>query len=608
MLSFFRHVFRYFSQDIKVHHRLLLSVILLLIFPMLIMSGIFYNRLHQNIKKEMMASFSSIVDQYMMNIGYKLNTYEHMLESITMNRVILEVFQRQDQYDKSDLYDISRMVSEQMKSFSISNTRSAVQTIILYALSDNFPNDGKSISSISHISGESWFSNRQLTRESSLFFGINPVNKRIVSLTRPIINNELPDLLKPLGFAKMDVMSDFIFQPIYSSNKEKIPIYFLDGMKQTIHEANTDGLELDMLIRTPFDWNEPFLSIVDKEGLKFVVIQRSLPKYGIHGIFVFPYTEIEDRLQQTSFLFLLYLLLLLLGFAGLTVLFSKIFAHRISLLTAKFRAAAEGDLSIGNRIEGKDEIGQLDRHFISMTEQLNSLIQENYIRILEKKEAELNALQFQINPHFLFNTLQCIDTIASRYGANEISEISTRLGEMFRYNMHFSGRETVPLRDELAHIRNYLFIQNIRIQNEFTTFFDIQEELEDCSVLRFILQPIVENSIVHGFREKRGMGCLEIRSRIVDGTLLVIVEDDGIGMTKARLSELESGILSPAGSHLHSTASNIGIGNVHARLKLAYGDKYGLCIESRLDAGTKVTLSIPARKGERGDVQVADCG
>ncbi len=593
----FRRVFMYISQDMNIYPRLLLSVILLIIIPILILSGIFYNRLHKNIQKEMMASYSSIVDQYMVNVRFKLTSYEQTLESITMNRVILDVFRQQDQYDESDLYTVSRTVSSQMEAYSAHNTRSAVHGIILYAMAADFPTDGKNISNVTHLSEEAWFLNREFLRETFLFSGFTATNTRIISLTRPLISKELPNLLKPLGFVKMDVLSDFVFQSVYGSHDKKIPIFFLDDKKQVIHESEAGALELDRLIRTPSDWNEPFLSIVDKEGLRSIVIRRSLPQYGIQGIFVFPYSEIEDRLKETSFFFLLYVLLLILGFSGLTVLFSRVFAHRMSLLIAKFRKAAEGDLSIGNCIEGEDEIGRLDRHFNRMKEQLGNLIQENYIRVLEKREAELNALQFQINPHFLFNTLQSIDTLASRYGANEISEICTRLGEMFRYNMHYSGSDAVPLRDELAHVRNYLFIQNIRFYDRFTTFFDIQEESEGCPVLRFILQPIVENSIVHGFQEKRGMGCLEIRSRIQEDTLLVIVEDDGIGMTKERVSDIEECLLSSDGSRLHSTGSSIGIGNVHARLKLAYGDKYGLFIESRLDAGTKVTLRIPAGKG-----------
>lgn len=198
----------------------------------------------------------------------------------------------------------------------------------------------------------------------------------------------------------------------------------------------------------------------------------------------------------------------------------------------------KGDLEITETVEGKDEIGELDDYFNGSIEKIKSLVRENYIqKKLEKREAELVALQFQINPHFLYNTLESINYIAEIYECNEVSIMSQKLGEMFRYSLNKDSDEFVMLYQEESHIRNYMDIQNIRFDNKYKIKSEISEDVKESKVLKFILQPIVENAITYGFNKKE-VGTIKIKADIINDYLMIRVSDDGIGIDGKKLEEL----------------------------------------------------------------------
>ena len=239
-----------------------------------------------------------------------------------------------------------------------------------------------------------------------------------------------------------------------------------------------------------------------------------------------------------------------------------------------------------------------------MIDELKRLINENYIQNLEKREAELNALQSQINPHFLYNTLESINSIASVYRCQEICDISQRLGEMFRYSINIGRSEFTTLDKEIEHIRNYIFIQKIRFKDKFEVYYDIPDELRYMKTLKFILQPIVENSLYHGFEGKNTKGNLEVSACIESHNLILKIKDDGKGMTDEQLDSLNDYVSDMSVKIGNNDKRSIGIRNVNARIKLAYGDSYGIIIRSRQNIGTHVIVTLPVLGYGRGDINV----
>jgi two-component system sensor histidine kinase YesM len=244
-------------------------------------------------------------------------------------------------------------------------------------------------------------------------------------------------------------------------------------------------------------------------------------------------------------------------------------------------------------INGNDEIGTIDAAFNHMIISLNEQIDKNYIQWIAMQEAELKALQFQINPHFLYNTLESISGMASIKGCPDISKVSEKLGMMFRYSINKSGTELVTLNEEIRHVMNYFYIQNVRFGDTITTVIEIPDDLKKCKILRFILQPIVENSIIHGFEGNKRQGCIEISAKSAEDNLIIDIYDDGIGMSEKQVDDLNA-YINQIKTVLHEQKHrSIGVKNVNTRIKLMFGEQYGLQIRSKPSAGTQVRIILP---------------
>ncbi|RCX10536.1 two-component system sensor histidine kinase YesM [Anaerobacterium chartisolvens] len=295
--------------------------------------------------------------------------------------------------------------------------------------------------------------------------------------------------------------------------------------------------------------------------------------------------------------------LLLVRFAiiiiGLCVVIIAIFAaifitNRISRPIKKLKVAmkqfGEGDMSVNCSVESQDEIGQLSRDFNKMVQNINELIRRVYDETLLKQQAELKSLRMQINPHFFYNTLETINWMARINGVTEIGVVAKAMGELMRLTI--GGSDFIKICDELKSVSNYISIQKYRYDDKLSVSMDIDEELYELYIPKLILQPIIENSIVHGILNKASGGHIEIRGSLISDIVEFTVSDDGAGIHPDRMKEiLENNFATLEDEHTH-----VGVNNVDRRLKIYYGEKYGVQIESKLGIGTKVTIRFPGLK------------
>ncbi len=213
-----------------------------------------------------------------------------------------------------------------------------------------------------------------------------------------------------------------------------------------------------------------------------------------------------------------------------------------------------------------------------------------------KRKAELRALQAQINPHFLYNTLNTITWQAADQGASEISVLSNSLGKFFRVSLS-KGKEVITIQEEMEHVCSYLEIQKIRYKSKIYYEISIPEEIRRMSIVKLVLQPLVENSLYHGIKMKENQGCIRISAVLQeDGYgvpgIKICVEDDGLGIDREKLEQLNEGL----SQCITDSNSGYGIYNVNERLKLYYGEAYGLTLESRQGEGTRAIIVIPAQE------------
>ena len=283
--------------------------------------------------------------------------------------------------------------------------------------------------------------------------------------------------------------------------------------------------------------------------------------------------------------------------AGVTILiciFAAVLAYfitsgmvssRIERLTHFMQEVQEGSMDMQMESDDRDEIGMLYRGFGSMMKRIRTLINEVYLSKITQKEAELKALQAQINPHFLYNTLSLINWKALAAGEEDISRMTLALSTFYRTALN-RGRNVLQVETELSNTRAYLEIQSMLHDGDFDYEIEVQPEILQCESLNLILQPLVENAIHHGIEEKTdGRGKITVRGWKEDNCVWFMVEDNGVGMEQEVADKI-----------LTMESKGYGVRNVDERIRLCYGEKYAMKVESVVGKGTKMTIHFPAKQ------------
>ncbi len=240
-----------------------------------------------------------------------------------------------------------------------------------------------------------------------------------------------------------------------------------------------------------------------------------------------------------------------------------------------------GEFRKAGNLDATDEIQELAREYDLMVGRIGELMEENVREQELKRKSDLKVLQAQINPHFLYNTLDSIIWMGEMDKSDEVVKMTSALSRLFRISIS-KGRELIPLRDELEHVRSYLTIQEMRYKNKFRYLIDIPENLMDSTILKITLQPLVENAIYHGIRNVNYEGLIEIGGSTENHDLVLTVRDNGEGMDADKLAAL-----------LNTNQHGTGIRNVHERIRLYFGPEYGLSYKSNVGKGTLITIRIP---------------
>lgn len=278
----------------------------------------------------------------------------------------------------------------------------------------------------------------------------------------------------------------------------------------------------------------------------------------------------------------------LLIFIWLSHILSEGISQPIKEIQGLMEEVGRGNLDVRASFRREDEVGKLAEGFNRMAENTNTLINQVYLTELEKKEAEFQALQSQINPHFIFNTLESVNMMAILEGNMQISDILTAFGRILRVNLN-RKQNIVTLEQEMEYIRNYLLIMQLRNDELFSYEIYVEEETKSCLLPKLTLQPIAENCLIHGFKEKMKHRRLAIHTfRNRNGRLQIEIEDDGKGMHEEDLRRLRNRL---ADDPLR-LESSIGLNNVYKRCKLYFKQDFDMRIESVRGIGTKVVVTM----------------
>lgn len=309
---------------------------------------------------------------------------------------------------------------------------------------------------------------------------------------------------------------------------------------------------------------------------------------------IVPKYSLQMQIIDFAYMPIILLVAILIGMLPLLLIISQIITKPLNKLTIAINKFSKGDFEQKIQIKTEDEIGEVARCFNKMVEDIKKLIDENYIITLKEKQSELAALQAQINPHFLYNTLDSFYWKANEDGNEELAENIIALSQLFRLVLN-RGDPEITVRNEIELVSRYLQIQRMRFSKELEYNIDIEDNMQMEKIPKLIVQPFVENAIVHGFENTIKSCKISVIGKIKDDMLCFEIIDTGIGMTQIQIDEIWEGEQETR-DYARQRIGKYAIKNIKERLQIRYQDNFKLKIESSLGKGTKVILCIPRQK------------
>ena len=367
-------------------------------------------------------------------------------------------------------------------------------------------------------------------------------------------------------------------------NQEGELVYSLQQADEILDFQNGDILEkLDQYI-SGNNSQETMIRLLDD---RYQLCVKHMEDTGWNLVSLMPRSTILKSINNTiKFIVFFGTVLVIVVCLALNSILTQVIKP-ITLLKNKMDVAETSNLKVRAEVISKDEVGMLSQSYNNMMDRIENLMDQVVKEQESKRKFELEALQAQINPHFLYNTLDSIIWMAESKD-NKVVQMTEALAKLFRIALN-KGNEFITLENEIEHVRNYLIIQSMRYRNKFDYEITVDEAVKKCCTIKLIIQPIVENSIYHGIKWKKTKGNIKIKACKNDGKVWIEVIDDGAGMSP----EVCRTILQADVKREDITGSGVGVRNVSARIKLYFGEAYGLQFESWEGKGTKVTICIP---------------
>ncbi|KAA9005380.1 sensor histidine kinase [Paenibacillus spiritus] len=342
----------------------------------------------------------------------------------------------------------------------------------------------------------------------------------------------------------------------------------------------------------------------EENGKRYLLAYHVSPQTGWVTSVDIPLTAILSGIKDTRDRQLLLTLGILLFALIVATLFSHALTKPLKSMVRLMKKVQHGNLNVWIEPKYNDEIGMLGSHFNRMIIRIKALLSEVTETEKRKQKADMRALQNQINPHFIYNTLESIRMLAESNDDPRVAKLTYMLGLQMRYSITRSDK-AVTVRQELEHVRNYFNLLQIRFPDKFRLDLQVPNSLMELPVLKLVFQPIVENAVFHGLERKAGLGTIAITAERSGHFVLFTVRDDGVGMDQATLEALNSSLNRVIGDFGEEEASRFGIGlhNVNERLRMHYGPEAGLQVESEEGLGTSVTLRFPVHAEQEDSIE-----
>lgn len=551
-------------SNMKFRYKIMIVYICIGFLPLLIVFFFMFMKLSDYAFNTEIATTESILEQAMASVNSHVKVYNNLSDYLSFNEDVAKVITKGSDHD----FDKQLTLTLDPLIHSVTCVHTDIEQITIYSREDIVSHGA--LMPISTIKNESWYQ-EAIANDSPIWF-IDQKHKTAFSARKmPLV-----DRSGVTGILYIKVNYDELFEPFENIKLNYSGLHVAQNEK-LLYERHTDSD--DMRVSLSFEQclrnNAP-----DTYG----IMKKEMDEgWQVYYYYLNPGMT-DARIKQDITFALLGLLLFVILALIILLSTSQMLVGRIEKLQENVKAVENGSLEFFVTSEDQDEIGELIRGFGLMINRIKFLIEEVYEANLNQRNYEMRALQQQINPHFLYNTLSMINFMAIEVGHEDISNITLALSDFYRTSLN-KGRNTCSLADELKNMNAYLDIQMMMHDYEFDVDIQIDETMKHYESLNLILQPIVENAIEHGLdllEDRKGV--IKIYVTTSEHEVYVMIEDNGVGMSEEDIKHM-----------LEENSKGYGMRNVNERIKLYYGEAYGLHIESAIGEGTIVTVKLPKK-------------
>lgn len=552
--------------NLKVHNKVILVYVFTSLLPISILCCLFYGQMVGILMDREMDSIQAVLGQATESLDTEIQLHGRMSEYVAFNQTVSVIINNKDQNSYEAYERITKEFDPMMD--SLGYFYSDVLQTTIYAGDGIIPH-GTYLRPVMEIENEPWVQ----VSDAEIHWYADNESKRLYFV------RSMPLLEREKGILYIELDYEQIFRHLDMDLTYEYDLYVYDNSNQIVYSRNPQGEESVLSY-------EDFLEEKQKENSSYVILEKELTQNGWHVGYCMKESKIISPLQPVLLLAIFIWIACITISLGALLFFSTNISGRIRKLHGAMAEVERGNLEAVMVDEQQDEIGDLTRGFNNMVAELRRLIEEVYKGKIRQKKYEMTALRAQINPHFLYNSLSLINWKALEIGADDISKATLALSRYYRTSLN-KGKNVMSIREEIDNVRAYLEIQEMFHDYSFKVEIDVAEEMLQLQTLNLILQPLAENAIVHGIDRKReGSGILTITGKLEDSCVLLKVADNGVGMSQEKAEQI-----------LSSKSSGYGLRNVDSRIKLQYGEEYGLSVSSTEGVGTEIMVRFPAVSG-----------
>lgn len=559
-------------NGIKLRYKLAIFYSLFCFLPVMLLFWLSFLQMRSIIDDKGKMNLQSYLQQSVSSMDRTLDGYNSLSDYIAFDRTLAEVFSMEYGTPYEQYEQLTQKVDPILRTASYFH--GGMQQITIYTDNGMVKHD-TTVAPVSEIEETDWY--QKTLEHPGLNWFANYQEKTLFSARKLAFSGAR----EGVNILYMDVDYQKLFTPYAETLISECGLYITDqDGKLVFEESRFSGKNQNY----DLTYSE-FLEQRDRGSTDYIILCEQSNTTGWTVWLYQPVGLAGEAMRPIGVMAGVTILICIFAAVLAYFITSGMVSSRIERLTHFMQEVQDGSMDMQMESDDRDEIGMLYRGFGSMMKRIRTLINEVYLSKITQKEAELKALQAQINPHFLYNTLSLINWKALAAGEEDISRMTLAMSTFYRTALN-RGRNMLQVETELSNTRAYLEIQSMLHDGDFDYEIEAQTEILQCESLNLILQPLVENAIHHGIEEKTdGRGKITVRGWKEDNCVWFMVEDNGVGMEQEVADKI-----------LTMESKGYGVRNVDERIRLCYGEKYAMKVESVVGKGTKMTIHFPARR------------